>query len=84
MPYIYFLLLNCRFNTKYAFQVHVTAQALSGNVIFILLFIRLLAWKLSCHFLVQGKPFYSTSKQVGNTLQTLFLWFADIQNSVKH
>jgi len=32
--------------------VHVTAQASSGNVIIILLFIRLLAWKLSCYFLV--------------------------------
>jgi len=38
--------------------VHVIAQASSGNVIFILLFIRLLAWKLSCHFLVQEELFY--------------------------
>jgi len=32
--------------------VDVTAKASSGNVVVILLFTRLLAWKLSCHFLV--------------------------------
>jgi len=32
--------------------VHKAAQALSGNVIVISLFIRLRTWKLSCHFLV--------------------------------
>jgi len=52
MPFIYFLFLNCHFSNKYAFHVDVTAQVQSGNVIFILLFIRLRAWKLSCHFLV--------------------------------
>jgi len=44
--------LNCRFSIKYAFHVYVTAQASSGNVIVIVLYIRFLAWKLSCHFLV--------------------------------
>jgi len=32
--------------------MHETTQASSGNMIVSLLFIRLLAWKLSCHFLV--------------------------------
>jgi len=58
MSFIYFLFLNCHFSNKYAFHVHVTAQASSGYVIVILLFIRLLAWKLSCHFLVYEEPFY--------------------------
>jgi len=44
--------LDCCFRNKYAFHVHVTAQASSGNLIVIFLFIRLPAWKLSCHFLV--------------------------------
>jgi len=52
MPFIYFLFLNCRFSNKHAFHVHVTAQVSSGNVIVISLFITLLAWKLSYHFLV--------------------------------
>jgi len=52
MPFIYFLFLNYRFSNKYAFHVHVTAQDSSGNVIVISLFIRLLAGKLRCHFLV--------------------------------
>jgi len=52
MSFIYFLFLNCRFSSKYAFHVDVTAQASSGNVIVTLQFIRLLAWKLSCRFLV--------------------------------
>jgi len=58
MSSVYFLFLNCLFSNKYAFHVHVIAQASSGNVIFILVFIRLLAWKLSCHFLVQEELFY--------------------------
>jgi len=57
MSFNYFLFLNCRFSTKYAFHVHVTALASSGNVILISLSIRLLAWKLSCHFLVQEELF---------------------------
>jgi len=57
MSSIYFLFLNCRFSNKYALHVHVTAQAWSGNLIVILLFIRLLAWKLCCHFLVE-EPLY--------------------------
>jgi len=36
MPFIYFLFLNCRFSSKNAFHVHVTAQFSSGNVIVIL------------------------------------------------
>jgi len=51
-PFIYFLIFDCRFSNKYAFHVHVTAQPSTGNVIVISLFITLLAWKLSCHFLV--------------------------------
>jgi len=43
MSFIYFLVLNYHFSNKYAFHVHVTAQAASGNMIVILLFIRLLA-----------------------------------------
>jgi len=34
---------------KNAFHVYETAQASSGNVIVTLLFIRILAWKLSFH-----------------------------------
>jgi len=41
MPFIYFLFLNCRLSSKYAFHVHVTVQATSGNVIVISLFITL-------------------------------------------
>jgi len=58
MPFIYFLFLNYRFSNNYTFHVHVTAQVSSGNVIVISLFIRLLTWKLSCHFLVQQEPLY--------------------------
>jgi len=47
MSFIHLLFLNCRFSNKFAFHVHVTVQASSGNVIVILLFIRPLAWKLS-------------------------------------
>jgi len=49
MPFIHVLFLNCHFRNKYVFHVHVTAQASSGNVSVIYLFIRLLSWDLSCH-----------------------------------
>jgi len=58
MSFICFLFLNCRFSNKYAFHVHVIVQASSENVIVIVLFIRLLAWKLCCHFLVYEEPFH--------------------------
>jgi len=58
MPFIYFLFVNCRFSNKYAFHVHVSVQLLFVNVIGISLFIRLLAWQLSCHFVVYGEPLY--------------------------
>jgi len=64
-----FLFLNCRFSYKCAFEVNVTAQALSGNAIVIYLLARLLSWDLSCHFLAQ-EPFYCTSNQVEDTFQT--------------
>jgi len=51
MSCINFLFLNCHFSNKYAFHVHVTAQVSPENVIVILLFVRLLASKLSCNFL---------------------------------
>jgi len=51
MSFICCLFFSCRFSNKNYFHVHVTAQASSGNVIVILLFIRLPTWTLSCHFL---------------------------------
>jgi len=39
--------------------MHATAQDSSGSLMVILLFFRLLAWKLNCHFRVYEAPFYS-------------------------
>jgi len=47
------IVLFCLFSNKYAFHVQVTAQVSFWKcVIVISLFMRLLAWTLSCHFIV--------------------------------
>jgi len=67
--------LNIRFSNKYAFHVHVTAQVSSGNVIVISLFIRLLARKLCCHFLVQCG--YTTDPRAACGPPQRFQWPAE-------